>query len=190
MVFLADGILKESIGIRMVGWFQRSFGRLCWPLWTLKITLFFCNMFIHNMGRVPTLRWYIWAGLKAPPWWRNAACQLDLDGHWHAELNVYMLTRLWTLFLFCEFQRFEKNKKHMVNVGRITLQPNQYFLVWPVLWTLVMPCYVVMLLALFIPVLVRYDVTLESVKNVATMSMAPLCFLSHLVCDSCSTSSL
>lgn len=32
--FLADGILKESIGIQMVGWFQRSFGRICWLLRT------------------------------------------------------------------------------------------------------------------------------------------------------------
>ena len=78
-----------------------------------------------------------------------AACQLDLDEHWHATDICWQDCDRFLLLLLFEFQWFEWNRKHMINVGRITLQSNQYFFVWPVLWTQHAR---VMLLALFIPI--------------------------------------
>lgn len=78
-----------------------------------------------------------------------AACQLDLDEHWHAADICWQDCDRFLLLLLFEFQWFEWNRKHMINVGRITLQSNQYFFVWPVLWTQHAR---VMLLALFIPI--------------------------------------
>ena len=137
-------------------------------------------MFLRNMGRVPTLRVES-TTLMA----KCVACQLDLDEHWHAELNAWTyVDKIANIFSYCvSFNDLRKiENKYFKYIESLYSQINISW--FDPYFEYSIPCKSDWL-SLSLSYLVRYDVTLESVKNVATMSMAPLCFLSHLGCDSC-----
>ena len=116
-------------------------------------------------------------------------CSLSTRLGWALACRVECLDICWQdckhFFLLCEFQRFEKNRienKYFMYIESLYSQINISW--FDPYFEYSIPCKSDWL-SLSLSYLVRYDVTLESVKNVATMSTAPLCFLSHLGCDSC-----